>query len=413
MPIDQPTLIARLKKKFAAISPYLNEHARRIWVANEAHTIGKDGPVLVAKATGVALSTIYLGLKELHEISLTSSSFIQEVQHIRKPGGGRKKIVDLDPDILKTLESLVDSTTCGDPESPLKWTCKSTTKLCEELKNFGYRVSQRTVYALLKQLGYSLQANKKTREGKSAPDRNAQFIHISEMVKNFQRRGLPVISVDTKKKELVGDFKNSGREWSPKGRPEEVRVYDFPDKLLGKAIPYGIYDISANKGWVSVGFDHDTAEFAVESIRRWWHEMGRSLYPQACELLITADGGGSNGRRVKLWKLELQKLADELAINIHVCHFPPGTSKWNKIEHCMFCHISNNWRGKPLTSREVIVNLISSTKTREGLEVKARLDEGKYPKGKKVSKMTIDGLSIKKCAFHGEWNYNFTPRIET
>jgi hypothetical protein len=308
------------------------------------------------------------------------------------------------------LETLVDPVTRGDPMSPLRWTCKSAAKLAEGLHGRGHVVSERTVNRLLHDLGYSLLSNRKTIEGKGHPNRDAQFQYINRRAKAFQRQGQPVVSVDTKKKELVGRYRNGGREWQPKGRPEAVKVHDFIDKDLGKAIPYGVYDMAANNGWVSVGVDHDTAEFAVETIRRWWNRMGSRVYPQAKKLLITADGGGSNGSRCRLWKVELQRLADEIGLSISVCHFPPGTSKWNKIEHRMFCHITENWRGRPLVSREVVVNLIGGTRTKAGLEIRSELDGGSDPTAREVTDQQMDSLSIKREKFHGEWNYTIRPK---
>jgi hypothetical protein len=333
-------------------------------------------------------------------------------QRIRAPGGGRKKLVDTDPTLLADLDALVEPTSRGDPMSPLRWTCKSTTRLAAELARKGHRVSQRTVCDLLAQLNYSLQSVRKTREGAQHPDRDAQFRYIADMAATFQRERQPVISVDTKKKELIGDFKNAGREWQPQGQPEEVRVHDFIDKDLGKVAPYGVYDVTANVGWVSVGIDHDTAEFAVQSIRRWWLEMGRPTYKQAKRLLITADCGGSNGNRLRLWRLQLQYLADALGLQIQVCHFPPGTSKWNKIEHRMFCHITSNWRGRPLLSRQVVVNLIGSVTTQQGLRVQAALDENTYEAGIKVSDADLAAIDLKPDKFHGEWNYRLRPRVK-
>jgi hypothetical protein len=331
-------------------------------------------------------------------------------ERIRKPGGGRKSLTVTQPELLHALEALVEPVTRGDPESPLRWTSKSTYKLAAELTQQDYQVGQRTVCQLLAALGYSLQANRKTREGASHPDRDAQFASINEMVKEFQHRGQPVISVDTKKKEKIGNFKNSGREYCPKGRPQEVKVYDFLDKALGKVIPYGVYDLTQNTGWVSVGITHDTAQFAVESIRHWWYEMGRPVYPAAQEILVTADCGGSNGYRVRLWKVELQHLANELQVILQVCHFPPGTSKWNKIEHKMFSYISQNWRGKPLLTRETVVNLIGNTTTKTGLEIQVRLDQRSYKKGIKVSDEEFNQVNIEKADFHGEWNYRIHPQ---
>lgn len=403
------TIIETIESKFQSLEPHLNEKTLRIWAAIEAQSLGRGGITYVSKATGLSRTTIYEGIKE----SETETSQRRDKNHtyrIRKPGGGRKKIKEKYPTIFQDIESLLEPVTRGDPESSLRWTCKSTTKLAEELQAMGHDVSQRTVCDLLSELGYSLQSNRKTKEGANHPDRNAQFLHISELVKKFQERRQPVISVDAKKKELIGEFKNNGREWCKKGEPTEVNIHDFVDRELGKVVPYGVYDLSVNKGWVNVGIDHNTAEFAVESIRRWWYEMGKPIYPEATDLLITADCGGSNGNRVRLWKFELQKLADELSIMIHVCHFPPGTSKWNKIEHRMFCYISQNWRGRPLTSREVVVNLISNTQTSNNLEIKAALDEKKYYTGIKVTDEEFNSIMIEKSEFHGDWNYRIKPR---
>ena len=326
------------------------------------------------------------------------------------PKGGRKKLKDKDPTLLRDLDALVEPTARGDPMSPLRWTCKSTPRLAQELAERGYEVSQRSVCDLLAELGYSLQSMRKTQEGRQHPDRDAQFQHIATTAARYQAVGDPVISVDTKKKELIGDFKNGGREWQPKGDPEAARVHDFPDPKLGKVAPYGVYDMAANQGWASVGIDHDTAEFAVESIRRWWKEMGPPHYPNAKHLLITADCGGSNDYRVRLWRLELQKLADELNLTVQVCHFPPGTRKWSKIEHRMFCHITNNWRGRPLLSREVVVNLIGSTTTDTGLRIRSELDTNSYEAGIKVTDDELANLAIERDEFHGEWNYRLRPR---
>jgi Rhodopirellula transposase DDE domain len=312
--------------------------------------------------------------------------------------------------LLQALDALVDPVTRGHPESPLRWTCKSTRKLAKELQRQNHPVTDRTVAALLKRVGYSLQANRKTKEGASHPDRNAQFEYINRQVIACQRRHQPVVSIDTKKKELVGEFKNPGEEWQPKGKPEKVQVHDFPDKKLGKAIPYGVYDIASNEGWVSVGIDHDTAQFAAASVGRWWHEMGAARYPQATELMITADGGGSNSSRNRLWKVALQSLATELGLTLRVCHFPPGTSKWNKIEHRLFCFITKNWRGRPLTSYEVIVNLIANTTTETGLTVRAALDTNEYETGIEVSDEQLAAVKLTSAKFHGEWNYTIRPR---
>jgi len=352
-------------------------------------------------------NTIKRGLAELATRAVAPESPLSG--RLREPGGGRKSAVDADPELSAALERLVDPATRGDPMSPLRWTCKSTMQLAGELTRQGHTVSARTVGRLLKAAGYSLQSNRKTKEGKSHPDRNAQFEHINASVVAFQQRGQPVISIDTKKKELVGNFRNGGREWQPEGAPEEVNVYDFVDEDLGKAIPYGVYDMTENQGWVSVGIDHDTARFAVEAIRRWWKKMGSKRYRHAKELLITADGGGSNGSRCRLWKVALQELANHLELPIHVRHFPPGTSKWNKIEHRLFSHISMNWRGRPLVSHEVIVKLTGKTSTRNGLRVKAKLDRSKYPTKVKVSDKEMERIKLKPHSFHGEWNYSISP----
>jgi hypothetical protein len=394
-----------VSQKFSALAPIFDERSRRLWAAAEATALGRGGISLVAKATGLSRTTIHRGVKELSQSPpLRGSS-----KRIRAAGGGRKPKTAHHPDLLQDLESLVEPTTRGDPESPLRWTCKSTRQLAEALKNKGYRIGRQKVSELLADLGYSLQANRKLREGADHPDRDAQFRCIHELVEDFQSSNQPVISVDTKKKELVGDFKNGGREWRPKGCPEPVRMHDFVDKTLGKVNPYGVYDQTANVGWVSVGTDHDTAAFAVESVRRWWRHMGRHTYPKARRLLITADGGGSNGHRVRLWKTELQRFATEQELEISVSHFPPGTSKWNKIEHRMFSHVSMNWRGKPLASHEVVVNLIANTRTSKGLEIKAELDNGRYPKGVKVTEAELNGVNLVRDEFHGDWNYSILP----
>jgi hypothetical protein len=329
---------------------------------------------------------------------------------LRQPGGGRKRQTEVDPELADQLEGLVEPGSRGDPESLLRWTCKSTTRLAEELRRLGHPASPRTVGRLLNAAGYSLQSNRKTKEGAAHPDRNAQFEHIQKTARAFQQRGEPVISIDTKKKELVGAFKNGGREWRPKGEPEAVQVHDFLDPQLGKAIPYGVYDVSANQGWVSVGIDHDTARFAAEAVHRWWKKMGAKRYRQTRELLITADGGGSNGSRSRLWKVALQELANRFEFPIRVCHFPPGTSKWNKIEHRMFSHITQNWRGRPLVSHEVIVQLIGHTRTAAGLKIRAELDAGLYPTGIKVTDSELDALNLRRADFHGDWNYTLLPK---
>ena len=399
-----------LKAKFVALKPLLDERTRRLWAAVEARAIGRGGMMRVAEATGLSRSTIRAGLRELDSPSIPDDEN-QTRARLRRPGAGRKPLMDHDPTLLEALEALLDPVTRGDPMGPLRWTCKSAARLATQLQAQGHAVSERTINRLLHHLGYSLQSNRKLLEGHQHPDRDAQFQHINQRVKAFQRQRQPVVSVDTKKKELVGPFRNGGREWRPQGHPEPVNVYDFPDKELGKAIPYGVYDMASNTGWVSVGVDHDTAEFAVETVRRWWTHMGRLAYPRAKRLLITADGGGSNGSRNRLWKLELQKLADDIGLRISVCHFPPGTSKWNKIEHRLFCHMTENWRGRPLVSREVVVNLIGHTTTQTGLEIYSELDENSYPTGREVSDQQMQSLSIKRDKFHGEWNYTLTPRL--
>jgi transposase len=395
--------------KFALLDPLLDERTRRRWAAVEAHALGRGGIRCLAEATGLSRATIRAGLRELTASHPTGAGEASR-ERIRRAGGGRRPMVEGDPRLLQALERLVEPVSRGDPMSPLRWTCKSAARLAEELCGQGYAVSERTINRLLHALGYSLQSNRKTQEGRQHPDRDAQFQHLNRRVKAFQRQGQPVVSVDTKKKELVGQFRNGGREWQPLGQPERVNVHDFPDEELGKVIPYGVYDMAANTGWVSVGVDHDTAEFAVETLRRWWHHMGHEAYPQATRLLITADGGGSNGSRSRLWKVELQKLADELELQLSVCHFPPGTSKWNKIEHRMFCHITENWRGRPLVSREVVVNLIGHTTTKTGLEIRSALDENRYPTGREITDEQMEDLAIKREKFHGEWNYTLNPR---
>jgi len=399
--------IQRIESRFAALASLMNERMRRQWAAAEARSYGWGGVRAVSRATGMSPNTIARGLTELeareNDLETPAES------RVRKPGAGRKRATEADPDLAIALERLVDPMTRGDPTSPLRWTSKSTTQLASELTRQGHPVSPRAVGRLLKAAGYSLQSNRKTKEGKDHPDRNAQFEHINATVLSFQERGQPVISVDTKKKELVGRFRNGGREWQLQGEPDEVLVHDFMDKELGKAIPYGVYDLTENQGWVSVGIDHDTARFATEAIRRWWRKMGARRHRGAKELLVTADGGGSNGSRCRLWKVALQDLANKLKMPIHVCHFPPGTSKWNKIEHRMFCHITQNWRGRPLVSHEVIINLIANTATAEGLKIKAELDTGTYPIGIKVSDQELATVHLKRSQFHGDWNYRILP----
>jgi transposase len=406
----QSSTITRIREKYQALSPLLHEKARRCWAACEALSLGYGGISLVADATRLSRPTIRRGIAEIRAGDLDRDESHLADARIRRPGGGRHSLADADPRLLDDLKRLVDPATRGDPMSLLLWTCKSTRNLADALTERGHDISHQTVGRLLTDLGYSLQSNRKTVEGKDHPDRDAQFEHINSQVRRYQRRGQPVISVDTKKKEIIGNYKNPGREREPKGRPRRVKSKDFPDKELGKVSPYGIYDLAADEGWVNVGIDHDTAEFAVESIRRWWYRMGRAVYPGAKDLLITADSGGSNGSRNRLWKVSLQELADETGLEIAVCHFPPGTSKWNKIEHRMFCHITQNWRGRPLMSHAVVVNLIGSTRTRTGLRVRADLDTGSYAKGIKVTNQEMESLRLKKDNFHGEWNYRILPR---
>jgi len=392
----------QISKKLAIVIPHLNEKQRRVLLAAEAKMLGWGGISKVAKATGVSRVTIHKALAEVEGKKVIA-------ERVRKPGGGRKDIIEYHPEILEKLEALVDPVTRGDPRSPLRWTCKSTRQLSQELERKRYFISNVTVADLLHRLGYSLQANAKTLEGASHPDRDAQFQYINTQVKAFLRRHQPVISVDTKKKELVGQFKNGGREWQPKGKPEQVEIHDFASPEFPKVIPYGVYDIGKNMGWVNVGMDHDTASFAVASIRRWWFAMGQEIYPRATDLLICADCGGSNGYRVRLWKIELQAFASETGLRVTICHFPPGTSKWNKVEHRLFSHISMNWRGRPLVSHQVIVKLIGETTTRTGLEVQAELDKGKYPTKVKVTDEEMKRVKIKAHNFHGEWNYSINP----
>jgi hypothetical protein len=403
-----PRPVVALSEKFGRIRPHLNEASLRLWAANEALSLGYGGVSEVSRATQLSRTTIHAGIAELE-----SAAVAHESNRIRRSGGGRKRLTDKDPGLLGALNKLVDPVTRGDPESPLRWTSKSTTKLAQELSTNGHPVSQRTVCDLLTGEGYSLQSVRKTREGAQHPDRDAQFQFLNAQVQAAFKAGQPVISVDTKKKELVGDFKNAGQEWQKKKTPIKVRVHDFVDPVLGKAAPYGVYDLAANQGWVSVGIDHDTAEFAVESIRRWWRQMGKPIYPKATRLLITADCGGSNGNRVRLWKVALQRFADETSITLQVRHLPPGTSKWNKIEHRMFCHITQNWRGKPLESLAVIVDLIGHTTTEKGLKIRAEIDASSYPKGQTVSDEAMKLVQLKPDAFHGEWNYAILPHAKS
>jgi hypothetical protein len=396
-----------IKTKYAALKPELDERARRLWAATEALSLGHGGVATVARATGLAESTVRLGKKELHSPSTSSAA----PRRLRRPGAGRTSRTTQDQLLLQALDALVAPTMRGDPMSPLRWTCKSTRRLAKELGRQGHHVSHSTVGQLLKALNYSLQGTRKTREGTAHPDRNAQFESIHAQVKDFQHRGQPVISVDTKKKALVGDFANGGREYQPHGVPERVRVHDFVDQHLGNAMPYGVYDMTQNCGWVSVGVDHDTAEFAVATVQQWWQRMGQQMYPQAQQVLMTADGGGSNGRRSRLWKVALQKLSDATGLAVRVCHFPPGTSTWHKIAHRLLCHITENWRGRPLVSHEVIVHLIANTTTEAGLRVEAALDPTPYETGKKVSDAELAQVNLYPAAFHGnDWNYVIKPK---
>ena len=397
-----------IKVRFEVLRPVLDERTRRLWAAAEAQAIGRGGIARVAEATGLSRDTVRAGLREIQGglAPLPRAAGVR----LRRGGGGRKSLSERDPELRAALERQLDPVTRGDPMSPLRWTCLSAARLAEALRAEGHAVSERSVNRLLHALGYSLQANRKTLEGRQHADRDGQFRYIDERVREFQAAGQPVVSVDTKKKENLGRYRNGGREWRPEGQPEQVNVHDFPDAELGKAIPYGVYDVAANAGWVSVGSDHDTSEFAVETLRRWWRKMGRAAYPQARRLLITCDGGGSNSSRGRLWKLELQGLADELGLRVSVCHFPPGTSKWNKIEHRMFSHITQNWRGRPLVCREVVVNLIGAVTTKQGLRIQSELDENSYESGKKVTDEEMQQLSIERADFHGEWNYTLAPR---
>jgi hypothetical protein len=389
--------------RFAAIAPHLNERQRRLWVGAEARVLGRGGVSLVARATGLSRPTVYKALEEIEEPPMADG-------RVRQPGGGRKRLTETDPELTAALDALVDPDSRGDPMSPLRWTCKSTGQLALALTRGGHPVSADTVGNMLREAGYSLQANVKTTEGSQHPDRDAQFRYLNEQAREFRDAGLPVVSVDAKKKELIGEFKAVGREWEPKGRPVPVKVHDFIVPEVGKAIPYGIYDLERNVGWVSVGQDHDTATFAVETLRRWWQGDGASAYPEADQLLVCCDGGGSNGYRLRLWKYELSRFANETGLAVTVCHLPPGTSKWNKIEHRLFSHISMNWRGRPLTTHEVVVDLIAATTTRTGLKVHAERDRRSYPTNQDVSDAEMDQIPISPHAFHGEWNYTIMSR---
>ncbi|MBP2233368.1 hypothetical protein J2847_006706 [Azospirillum agricola] len=395
---------AALRRQYALLHPSLDEQGRRLFAATQAQALGRGGIAAVARGTGIAPSTIGRGLKEI------AGGVPPRGSRLRRPGGGRKRLTDTDATLERDLLELIAPMTLGCPERPLLWVSKSLEKLASALRDKGHRVSANSVRRLLRRLGFSRQGNRKANEGRGHPDRDAQFEHINAQVLAFQAAGTPVISVDTKKKELIGPYKNAGTDWRPEGKPRRVIVHDFEDKDLGKAIPYGVYDVAENAGWVSVGVTHDTAQFAVQAIRRWWEAMGQARYSQADTLMITADGGGSNGSRVRLWKVELQKLADETGLTISVCHYPPGTSKWNKIEHRLFCHISQNWRARPLTSRLAVVELIAATTTKTGLKVACEIDTADYAKGIKVSDAEINALAITKNDFHPEWNYTIAPR---
>ena len=404
-------VVATIRGKFAVLGPVMDERVRRQWAAAEAMSLGRGGIAAVAAATGMSRTTVGVGIGELRDRAAGVAEAVS-AGRVRRAGGGRKPLAETDTGLRRDLEALVEPTARGDPRSPLRWTCKGVRRLAAELGRMGHAVSHRTVAALLDEAGYSLQGNRKTREGGGHPDRDAQFRHINSRVAEVRGRGQPAVSVDAKKKELVGEFKNGGREWRPKGEPEEVKVYDFVDKAPGKGrvTPYGVYDLANNEAWVSVGTDHDTARFAAGAVKRWWDEMGRGRFGGATELLICADGGGSNGSRNRLWKVALQEVADATGLTLHVCHLPPGTSKWNKIEHRLFCHVTQNWRGRPLVSHDVIVSLIGSTTTAKGLKVRAALDTAPYPAGVKVSGPELAAVNIRRDDFHGEWNYTISPR---
>lgn len=403
---------AAIRERFLKLKGSLTERARRLFAASEAIAFGYGGIASAARATGMAPSVIGMGVREVLAIEAGTAPKLPPTRS-RRPGGGRKKTTEKDPTLLPDLKALVEATTRGDPQSPLLWTARSQRNLVEALKKQGHQTSMKMVSRLLKELGYSLQANRKRLEGAQHPDRNTQFEYINEMIRRQFEANEPVISVDTKKKELVGPYKNGGRELRAQGDAEEVNVHDFANKEKGKVAPYGVYDLHQNEAWVSVGISHDTAEFAVQTIRTWWNEMGAPRYPNATSLLITADGGGSNGYRLRLWKLELQGLVDELRFPLTVCHLPPGTSKWNKIEHRLFSFITQNWRGKPLVTHQVIVSLIAATKTKTGLAVRSRLDDRIYPKGRRVSDKQLALVDLEPHAFHGEWNYTIHPSVPT
>ncbi len=403
-PDKKERLVKDVKERYDRISGTMNELSKRLWAGNECLSIGHGGIGIVSMATGMARSTVVKGRNEV-------TAGKRPDGRVRGRGAGRKRSVEINPGLIEKLQEIVAPFTRGDPQSSILWTSKSLRNLSRELKKYGYNISYRTVRFMLRDMGYSLKSNRKSNEGKSEPDRNEQFEHINNKAMEFMKEDQPVISVDTKKKELIGNFKNNGREWKPDGEYDHVNVYDFPADADGKAVPYGVYDVKRNEGWVNVGIDHDTAEFAVESIRKWWKFMGRVRYPEAKRLLITADGDGSNGSRVKLWKIELQKLANEFNLIITVCHFPPGMSKWNRIEHRLFSFKTKNWRGKPLTSFQVVVNLIANTRTEKDLVVKCELDEETYEKGIMVTDEEISRINITRDTFHGERNYTISPNI--
>lgn len=405
--MSDAAVVQWVREKYHSLSDVLNERSRRVWAATEARSLGRGGIAAVVTATGMSSATVHKGIRELE--AAEAGEEVLSTERMRKRGGGRKRAHHSQPGLIEALELLVEPTARGDPESALRWTCRSTYNLAAELRRQGFQVGPRTVARELKEQNFTLQANRKTREGNSHPDRDAQFHYINEQVRRCQRRGQPVVSVDTKKKELVGPYRNAGREWLPRGRPVEVLVHDFPDPKIKKAIPYGVYDVTHNEGWVSLGIDHDTARFAAATIQRWWRKMGKKRYPRAKKLLITADCGGSNSSRTRLWKVALQELADKVGLRLEVCHFPPGTSKWNKIEHRMFCHITQNWRGRPLVSYAAIVQLIGSTKTDRGLRIRAEVDENEYPTKEVVTQEQLARVRLRPAEFHGEWNYAILP----
>ena len=396
-------LVMKTREKYQRVATSFNELSRRLWAANESISIGYGGISIVSEATGISKPTIVKGIKEINLKDYPGRG-------TRRKGGGRKELTVKTPDLAMRLRELIEPSIAGNPQSPILWVSRSLRHLESEMNNHGYRISYAKIGHILHNMGYNLKGNKKTREGKSNPDRNEQFQYISNTASLFMDNNDPVISVDAKKKELVGNFRNNGREWKPPGEVDEVNVYDFLTDAEGRAIPYGVYDIKSNEGWVNIGIDHDTAEFAVESIRRWWNLLGRKRYPDSKKIMIAADGSGSNGSRVKLWKIELQKFADEACLDITVCHFPPGMSKWNKIEHRMFSYITINWRGKPLRSYETIIELIGNTRTNNGLKISADLDRGIYKTGRVVTNEELDNINLIRDEFHGDWNYTIGSR---